>query len=243
MRRMPGSAALARLFHRVAELGWGGGVTLLALAVCAGGLWAFVALTGEMLEGDVHGFDETLLLALREPADPARPIGPFWLTAAFRDLTALGGYTVVALIGLVAGGYLVLVRRPFSALFILAVFAGGLLLEHGLKLGFGRTRPDLVAHLVDVATASYPSGHAMVSAVVYLTIGAMLAEAQRERRAKIYVVAAAVLLVILVGLSRVWLGVHWPSDVLAGWSIGAAFAMAAWLGVRWLRRRGRPDPR
>jgi undecaprenyl-diphosphatase len=115
---------------------------------------------------------------------------------------------------------------------------GGTLLSTLLKLGFDRPRPDLVAHLVDVRTLSFPSGHAMLSAVTYLTIGVLVARVSPKRRIKVYVTAVALVLTLAIGLSRVYLGVHWPTDVLAGWSIGAAWAMACWLGAVFLQRRG-----
>lgn len=213
-----------------------GAVAFAALLAVAVALWAFAALTDEVLEGDTHGFDTAVLLALRTPGNTDDPLGPVWLEDSVRDLTALGGYPVVTLIAVIAVGYL-LVRRLFgSALLVPLVLTGGLLLNQALKAGFGRPRPDLVAHIVDVRTLSYPSGHAMLSAIAYLTLGVLLAEAQTSHAARVYIMAVALALTLIVGASRVYLGVHWPTDVLAGWSIGAAVALAVWLAVRWAPR-------
>lgn len=222
---------LARLDPR--RLNRAQAIALLALLATAAGLWLFAVLTDEVLEGDTHAFDEAVLLALRSAGDGDNPIGPAWLEYTMKDLTALGGYPVVILIALIAVGYLALVRAWGSALLVPVVLGGALLLNNLLKTGLGRPRPTLVAHIVEVQTLSYPSGHAMLSAVLYLTLGVLLAEAQRSARAQIYVMAVAIALTLIVGVSRVYLGVHWPTDVLAGWSVGAAFALAVWLGVRW----------
>jgi len=205
---------------------------LAALALCAGGLWGFVELAEQVLENKRHAFDESLLLLLRQ-GDPADPIGPAWVERAVRDITALGGYTIIIAITLVAIGYLAIVRQWSSVILIVVSLAGGAFLNNVLKYWFDRPRPDLVAHLVDVHTLSFPSGHAMLSAITYLTLGALIARVQPQRRLKVYVLAIGVALTLLIGASRVYLGVHWPTDVLAGWCLGAAWAIACWLAARW----------
>jgi undecaprenyl-diphosphatase len=224
------------------EFSWAQFVLLAAVCVCAGGLVAFVRLIDEVGEGDTHGFDQAVLMALRNPADKADPIGPFWLEIMFRDFTSLGSHAVLSLIGVLAFGYLLLQRKRLSAAMLAFSFAGGMVLNSVLKLGFNRPRPDLVAHLVDTYTASFPSGHAMLSAVCYLTLGTLLAGVAPRRRDKAYILGTATALMVLVGFSRIYLGVHWPTDVLAGWSLGAAWAMGCWLAVRgillWRNRRG-----
>ncbi|MCO6419479.1 phosphatase PAP2 family protein [Siccirubricoccus sp. KC 17139] len=202
---------------------------LAALAVGAGGLLGFILLV-EFVEGEPRGFDTALLLALRGP--DGQPLGPAWLTLAMRDLTALGGMAVLSLAGLLALGALLLRRAWRAAWLLLLALPGGMLLNTLLKQGFDRPRPDLVARLAEVQTASFPSGHAMLSAIGYLTLGALLAGAARRRRDRGYILGAAVLVTLLVGGSRVFLGVHWPSDVLAGWCLGAAWAMGCWLLLR-----------
>ena len=219
--------------------GWAQFVMLAALLVCAGSLLGFAALVDETFEGDTHAFDEGILLALRNPADTADPIGPFWLEIMMRDFTSLGSHAVLLLIGVLAFGYLLLARKRLSAGLLLVSFAGAMALNSLLKQGFDRPRPELVAHLAEVHTASFPSGHAMLSAACYLTLGALLAGVAQGRRLKTYLMGTAILLTLLVGGSRIYLGVHWPTDVLAGWCLGAAWAMGCWLALRgWLAWRG-----
>ncbi|MBB3771728.1 undecaprenyl-diphosphatase [Angulomicrobium tetraedrale] len=212
---------------------------LLALAGAAAGLLAFALIAEEMVEGDSHGFDEAILLAFRAPGDSAEPLGPAWLEIVVRDITALGSTTVLALVTLVVVGFLITDGKRSAALFVALATAGGGIMSYVLKIGFDRPRPDLVAHLVDVHTLSFPSGHAMGSAVTYLTLGALIVRTEARRRLKIYVLAVAIALTLVIGLSRIYLGVHWPTDVLAGWSAGSAWALACWTLALWLQRRGR----
>src|SRR5207245_2521008 len=120
--------------------------------------------------------------------------------------------------------------------------AGGGALSAGLKWWFGRKRPEIVPHLVNVGSASFPSGHSMLALVTYLTLGALLARFVARRRSRTYCVAVSLLLALLVGLSRVYLGVHYPTDVLAGWSAGLAWALPCWLVARYLQYRGKVKP-
>ncbi|MGZ9809401.1 phosphatase PAP2 family protein [Pseudoroseicyclus sp. H15] len=216
--------------------------TLGAIVVIAGALWGFVALASEMLEGDLHSFDETVLLALRTAGDPAVGIGGPQMQVAMRDLTALGGIVVLTIISLSVLGYLFLRRQRASALFLAAAIVGGQLISHLAKSGFSRPRPDLVPHGVEVATASFPSGHSMMAAVTYLTLAVMLARGESALRMRIFFLSVAALLTVAVGVSRVYLGVHWPSDVLAGWSLGAAWALGVWLVAHWLGMHGQIEP-
>lgn len=214
-------------------------VPLAVLAFAAAALAGFVELAGDVAEGDTRAFDEAILVALRAPGDPGEPIGPWWLDVAMRDITSMGSHTVLAIVTLGAAGYLLVGRKRAAAAFVLAAVVGGALLGSALKIGFARPRPEVVAHLVDVSTLSFPSGHAMLSAVTFLTIGALLARQARGGRLKAYLLGMAIVLTLLVGASRVYLGVHWPTDVLAGWCAGGAWAMACWLAAYWLQRRGR----
>lgn len=215
--------------------------TLLLVLAVAAGLWGFVELAGEVAEGSTATLDQTILLLLRNPSDPADPLGPRWLEQFAGDVTALGSVSVLVLLTLAVVVFLYLQRKTHAAALVLTAIGGGALLSTLLKLGFGRPRPDLVPHVVEVHTLSFPSGHAMLAAVTYLTLGALLARTQPQARVKAYVLLLAVLLTLLVGLSRVYLGVHWPTDVLAGWMIGAAWAMFCWLAARWLQRRGKVE--
>ena len=220
---------------------------LAALAFAAAAVWGFVELASEVLEGETHALDEVILLALRSATDPSDPLGPGWLEELMRDITALGSTGVLTLITLAVAGFLALDRKSHAALFVVVAVGGGMLLSTALKLGFDRPRPDLVPHGSIVYTASFPSGHSMLAAVVYLTLGALLARVQPRLVLKLYLIGLAILLTVAVGASRVYLGVHWPTDVLAGWAIGAAWALFCWAAALWLQRRGQvespgPDP-
>ena len=216
----------------VRELG-----AVIALAVVAILLLAFAKLASEVGEGETRGFDTAIMLGLRTPGDTALPIGPAWLSGVLLDFTALGGTAVLALVTLVTATYLLVARKAGVALFLLFAVAGGSLLNLLMKSGFDRARPDLVAHLVKAQSSSFPSGHAMNSAIVYLTLGTLLARAVPQRALKSYVIGVAVLLTLIVGCSRVYLGVHWPTDVIGGWAIGASWAILCWLAELGLRRR------
>jgi len=194
---------------------------------------AFIEIADEVGEGEARWFDEGVLLALRT-ADPADPIGPAWLEASVMDITALGGFAVLALVTLFAIGYLAVQRKWIEALTLLVATGGGTAISEGLKVGFARPRPDLVAHVVETTSMSFPSGHAMLSAVTYLTLGALLAQAQERTSVRGYILGVAIVLTLLIGLSRIYLGVHWPTDVLAGWCLGAAWALICWAAATWL---------
>ncbi|MBZ9850477.1 phosphatase PAP2 family protein [Mesorhizobium sp. CA14] len=210
---------------------------LLAGLVIAGGLWGLVELMELARATTPHAFDTEILLAFRHAGQPDSPIGPPWLEGAVRDVTALGSTTVLVLITTATILYLLLIRRPSTALFMFAAVAGGQVLSSLLKFEVDRPRPDLVSHLVNETSLSFPSGHAMLSAVTYLTLGSLAARFLPDRRTKVFVLCLAVLTTVLVGASRVYLGVHWPSDVLAGWCAGFAWAMLCWLAARLLQRR------
>jgi undecaprenyl-diphosphatase len=210
--------------------------TLVLMLLTGAGIWGFIELADEVAEGQTRAVDTAILLALRNPADPTDPIGPRWLEEMFRDFTALGGVGVIVFITLGVAGYLALLRKHRTVLLLAIAVVGGLLVNTLLKLGFDRPRPDLVPHGAYVYTASFPSGHAMLATATYLTLGALLARVLPDRRTKFFVLTMAVVLCLLVGFSRVYLGVHWPSDVAAGWMIGAAWALIWWLVARWLQR-------
>ena len=211
-----------------------------ALMVIAGGLLAFLHVSEEVAEGDTHAFDLAVLTALRLPGDPNSLIGPKWLHIAATDITALGSVTVLGLIVLLAVIFMASLKRWTEAVVVLVGAVGGMEISQGLKALFGRERPDLVYRAVEASNPSFPSGHAMLSAVVFLTLGALAARFSERRRIKALALSSGVLLSVLVGMSRIYLGVHWTSDVLGGWSLGAAWAMACWLAAwAWERRTGK----
>lgn len=206
----------------------------------AGLLGAFMALAltaflgmklgSEVIEGETRAFDGALLEGVRTLTEGNGGLLT-WLRGAMIDLTALGDNNILTLVTLLAAGYLVVTRRRGLALMVLLAISAGIAASFGLKLFFARARPDIVDHLVTVQTASFPSGHAMNAAIVYLTLGALLARAERQRGARLYLLGVALGLAFLIGLSRLYLGVHWPTDILAGWIFGAGWAAATSLLV------------
>jgi undecaprenyl-diphosphatase len=211
---------------------------LLAVSTIALGALVFVETWSRIRHGHAMSVDRLLLLSLRSESNPAVPIGPRWLEGAVRDVTALGSVTVLTLITVSAASYLAMKRQPRAALFLVASVVSAAVLASLLKAAVGRTRPDVVPHLVAVDTSSFPSGHSMVSAAVYFTIGTILARLEANLAMKAYILAWAALLSFLVGMSRVYLGVHWPSDVLAGWAAGSGWAAVCFGLARLLQRRG-----
>jgi undecaprenyl-diphosphatase len=213
-------------------------VAALLVVVC---IWGFIAIADEVKEGGTRRFDDWAIRALRKPSDPAQPIGPAWLAEVARDLTGLGGVAVLSLMTAAVVGFLWL-REKYGAMWlVLIATVGGLGLSTALKHVYQRPRPQLVAHLSQVYTTSFPSGHSMLSAVVYLTLGTLLARFVRERRVKFYFVSVAMVLTFLVGVSRVFMGVHYPTDVLAGWAAGLSWALMCWIVATYLQRRGKVE--
>ncbi|PNG25752.1 phosphatase PAP2 family protein [Methylocella silvestris] len=202
-------------------------------------LIAFALIVDEVFEGGTAATDRALLLALRTPADPAIPIGPPWLLQSAIDISALGGFTVIWLMTAAASGFLILARRWRALVILVAAIGGASVLNALIKLSFHRTRPDIVPHLTQSWSASFPSGHAMISAAAYLTIAAIVAETQTSKAVRLYLVSLAVLMTVAIGVSRIFLGVHWPSDIIAGWGAGAAFALCFWI----IARKAAPETR
>jgi undecaprenyl-diphosphatase len=214
-------------------------VVLVVLALGIACLWGFIEIAEEVLEGDTQAFDQWMVQALRDPDNLAEPLGPTWMQEMGRDATALGGLGWLTFTTIVIAVYLWLDRKFHMMLFMLAATISGTIVSYGLKSAFARPRPDLVPHLSHVHTSSFPSGHSMLSAVVYLTLGSLLAAVMPNVKLKVYVLTIAVILSVFVGASRVYLGVHYPTDVLAGWLAGLLWALVCWLVAHWLQRRAR----
>jgi undecaprenyl-diphosphatase len=211
---------------------------LAAVFTIAGLVLAFGHIAEEVLEGDATKFDQTILLSFRSANDVSDPIGPPWMEEMARDITALGSYAVLSVVSCAVVVYLLMAHQRTAAFWVLAAVGGGVLLSNLLKLTFERPRPDLVPHAVRVFTTGFPSGHATLSAITYLTLGALLASLHASFRFKAYFLSLAIFLTVAVGISRIYLGVHYPTDVLAGWCIGAAWAAFCWTIFRWLQRQG-----
>lgn len=199
------------------------------------GSWAFIELAEDMLEGDTQRFDEWILHALRRPGSPDEPIGPSWLHYFFLNVTALGSGAIAVLVSLMVMGALAIQRRRFSIALLTVSLTGAGALTSTLKQFFARPRPPLEYRTVEALEASFPSGHSFIAAVLYLTIGALLTGIAPTRRMKIYIMSMAALLVVLVGMSRVYLGVHYATDVLGGWCAGIIWATACSVAAHLLR--------
>ena len=211
---------------------------LLALLALTLGTWVFIGLADEVLEGDTQTFDEWVVRSMRRADDPSIAIGSTTLTEIARDITALGSVTVLSLMTLAAAGYL-LVRRQYRAMwFTLLATVSGAILSTILKASFQRERPSIVPHLTETMSSSFPSGHSMLSAMVYLTLGTLLMRLTRNRAAKAYILVIAIVLAVMVGLTRIYLGVHYPTDVMAGWVAGLTWAVLCWLTELYLQRQG-----
>ena len=216
----------------LAWLGSHGHLFIAAVLAVVAGTWGFVELLDEVKEGETRQFDEWMIRTLREHE------GPAWLQEIGRDFTALGGVAVMIVVTLAVAGYLMLAKKYHAMWLVLLATGGGLVLSTALKYFIARDRPALVEHKSMVYTSSFPSGHSMMAAVVYLTLGSLLARIMPGRLLKLYFLFLAMALTFLVGVSRVYLGVHWPTDVLAGWCGGLVWALLCWLAARQLQRKG-----
>jgi undecaprenyl-diphosphatase len=210
---------------------------LLLVIGLTGVLWAFFNVASEVVEGDTAALDRRILLALRNPAHPSDPIGTRSFEEAMRDVTALGGFTVVTLVTVVAVAAFLIHGRRRHALVLAGTVILAELSSDVAKTFYARPRPDLVPHGSYVYSASFPSGHSTLAAATFLTLAVLIAALEPNRATKVMVFALAIALVLAIGVSRVYLGVHWPSDVLAGWCLGAAWALGAWTVLRRIVRR------
>lgn len=211
--------------------------TLVVLLALVGTPWLFLTIADEVSEGETAALDRSLLLALRTPGQPSDPLGPRWLEESVRDITALGGFTLLSVLTVAATLLLLFRARRREAL----VFLGAVLLAQAsnslLKDLYGRPRPDLVAHGSYVYSHSFPSGHSAMAAAVFLVLATVFASVEPRRRTKALIYGMAITVVLAVGISRIYLGVHWPTDVLGGWCLGVSWALVAWLVLALTRPR------
>ena len=230
------------LLHRLWRFGRAELGALAAMIIAGAGLWSFAELADDMMEGEGHGLDALVLAYFRPSTNPHDALGPTWFEHAVAELTTFGGTANMTVIALVVITFLLIQKRLASVLLVVFALGGGVVISETVKVLFARDRPPLIYRAVETTNASFPSGHAMLSTVTYLTLGALLAQVMPKKRLKSFVFAVAVLLALIVGASRVYLGVHWLTDVLAGWALGAAWAMICWLAAWWIRRSLRRHP-
>lgn len=216
---------------------------LLTWLAAAGAVMGFLEIADDVGEGDTDEIDRRLLMMMREPGRPDDPIGPRAFEEAMRDVTALGGFTVLTLLTVAAVVVFALHRSRRQAAVLALTVLSAQWTSGALKDFYDRPRPNLVPHGSYVYSESFPSGHSTLSAATWLTLATMIASLETRPAMKALAYALATLIVLAVGASRVYLGVHWPSDVLAGWAAGAAFAFAAWIVLDLWRRFGRRQKR
>ena len=225
---------------KLAVIHWLGGTDLfllLGLLILVGGVLLFLVLA-DLVEG---GRTQSLDVRIMEwvcGLDKEGWISPQMAEELGRDMTALGGVAVITLVTLGVVGYLLICRKYHAAVLVVVATVGGLALSSTLKYVIDRPRPKVCEHRSLAVTSSFPSGHSTMAAVVYFTLAALLARSVRRRGIKRYLLSVAALLTLLVGFSRVYMGVHYPTDVLAGWSVGLAWAVVCWLLARWLQEHG-----
>lgn len=198
---------------------------VILLGVLCGLAWLFIELAIVISTTETVQLDRSILLLLRDPNDLNNPLGPSWLEEMMRDVTALGSNWILFFLVLVSVVYLFLVRQRRLAVLLITSIVTGFVVAFSLKHGIDRPRPDLVSHGTMVYTASFPSAHAMMSTLVYFTLAALLSQTQTRRSVKLLLYICAGFLALWVGSSRVYLGVHWPSDVVAGWCAGGFWAL------------------
>lgn len=205
---------------------------LLVILFIIGGTWIFIELADEVSEGSTQDFDQVVVHSLRDTEDLSKPIGPFWVKAFFSDITALGGGVVLSFLSLILAVYFFLIKNYRSLVLVLIAAMGGGAIGFLLKEVFMRPRPDIIIRLTEATSYSFPSGHSMMSAVVYLSLAAILSRNLVQLKLRVFVISVALFLTFFIGVSRIYLGVHYPTDVLGGWSAGLAWASLCWF-VAW----------
>lgn len=216
---------------------------LVSVFIVATLLLMFALIAGQVMERSSTGLDRYIVLLFRGgPDNLSGPEGPPWVREMARDITSLGSIAVLGIVSLAVVAYLFLARSRAEALLVLVAVLGGVAINSFLKIQFARPRPDLFVPAAKVFTASFPSGHAAFSATTYMTLAALLARTTERHRLRFYFVGVAVILTLMIGVSRVYLGVHYPTDVLAGWCIGSAWALLCWAIMTRLQRQGSIEP-
>lgn len=215
-------------FHHLARREFALLCGIVAAFLC---LWIFLGVAEEAGEGEHDNLELKIIQSFRSPTDLSRLKGPVWAKEAAIDSSTLGGSTLTIIITVLVASYLLINRQRRDCIIVAAAVSSGSAASVVLKHVFERPRPTAVPYLVHVNDASFPSGHSMTSAVVYITLGVLLARSTNSWKHKLFYVGTGLILSGLVGLSRVMLGVHYPSDVIAGWAAGASWALICWIAA------------
>lgn len=202
------------------------------------GVWGFIELAENINEDATHKTDNEILLSLREDGNLQNPKGPVWMKSFFRQITALGSGYILVLFSIIVALFLILKKKYFIVYMTIGAVLTGFILHGFLRQIFERERPDPAFHLIEVDTLSFPSGHSMMAAIVYLVLAAFLTQTQKENITKNYILGVALFLTFMIGVSRVYLGVHYPTDVLAGWAVGLSWASIWWI-IAWYTKKKR----
>ena len=205
---------------------------LLIWFALASALWIFFTLGSEIGEGDTSAFDRQLITLLRTSGNSGEPIGPAWFKDSMRDVTALGGFTFLTLMTIVVVLALLFHRKRREAIILTATAVSAQISIEILKFLYDRPRPALLIPQIRAFTKSFPSGHTAESTAIFLTVATVIASLETKHHTKILAYTVATFAILAVGFSRVYLGMHWPTDVLGGWVLGTAWAAAAWTILR-----------
>lgn len=226
---------LKRYFARVK------GLEIQALLIwfsIATALWAFFYLGAEIGEGDTGTFDRRLISLLRTSDSVGEPIGPAWFKDSMRDVTALGGFTFLVLMTIVVVLSLLFHRKRREGIIVAATAIGAQFSIEIFKLLYDRPRPGRLLPPIHAYTASFPSGHTTESTALFLIVATVIATLEAKDNTKILAYTVAIFVIVAIGFSRVYLGMHWPTDVLGGWVLGTVWALVAWIVLR--KRPERP---
>lgn len=210
---------------------------ILTVFFVAFALYLFIEFSSEMAEGELTAIDNFILASLRDPHDQSKILGPTWLLWFMQEISHLGGVYAMSTVTVISSLFFAFRKRFRTLMFFLISISSGTLAMLLLKHFFNRPRPSVVPHLAEFTLGSYPSGHSMVSAIVYLTLGVLLARATKSLKMRFVYLGTAGLLTFLIGISRCFLGVHYPSDVLAGWCAGVLWAALSYLLARFVLRK------